>query len=91
MIIAGKEYSSIAISGKDNEVLAVVSDTEIIEKDGVHVSFLQENDEVFYGEVVPRISLDVPSTSKTHIDGNDVVFSGTVNINDIDLEHATYI
>ena len=37
MIIAGKEYSAIAISGKDNEVLAVVSDTEIVEKDGVHV------------------------------------------------------
>ena len=91
MIIAGKEYNSIAISGKDNEVLAVVSDTEIIEKDGVHVSFLREDDEVFYGEEVPRISLDVPATSKTHIDGNDIVFAGTVNFKDIDPEHATYI
>lgn len=37
MIIAGKEYDSVVITGKENEVLAVVSDTEIIEKNGTHV------------------------------------------------------
>ena len=39
MIIGGKEYSEIVITGKDNEVLAVISDNEIIEKDGVDVVF----------------------------------------------------
>lgn len=37
MIIACKEYDSIVITGKYNEVLAVVSDIEIIEKNGTHV------------------------------------------------------
>lgn len=91
MIIAGKEYSSIAISGKDSEVLAVVSDTEIIEKDGIHVSFLQENDEVFYGEEVPKILLNVSATSKTQTSGDDIIYTGTVKLADIDPEHATYI
>lgn len=42
MIIAGKDYDHITITGKDNEVLAVISDTEIVEKDGVHVLLQKE-------------------------------------------------
>lgn len=39
MLIGGKKYSEIVIVGEDNEVLAVISDDEIIEKDGVAVVF----------------------------------------------------
>lgn len=39
MIIGGKKHSEIVIVGEDNEVLAVISDDEIIEKDGVAVVF----------------------------------------------------
>lgn len=37
MVIGGKKYSEIVIIGEDNEVLAVISDDEVIEKDGVAV------------------------------------------------------
>lgn len=37
MTIGGKEYSEIIITGKDGEVLAVISDTEIIESEDVAV------------------------------------------------------
>jgi len=37
MIIDNREAKQIVISGKDDEVLAVISDAEIIEKDGVSV------------------------------------------------------
>ena len=39
MLIGGKKYSEIVIIGEGNEVLAVISDDEIIEKDGVAVVF----------------------------------------------------
>lgn len=38
MIINGNKIKEIIVSGKDDEVLAVISDTEIIEKDGVSVA-----------------------------------------------------
>ena len=37
MTINKQETSQIIVTGKDNEVLAVISDSEIIEKDGVSV------------------------------------------------------
>ena len=44
MVIGGKKYSEIVIIGEDNEVLAVISDDEIIEKDGVAVVFNEKYD-----------------------------------------------
>ncbi len=38
MTIGGQQCSEIIITAPDGEVLAVVSDTEVIEKDGVTVA-----------------------------------------------------
>ena len=38
MTIAGKEFTEIIITAQNGEVLAVISDKEIIEKDGVTVA-----------------------------------------------------
>ena len=43
MVIGGKKYSEIVVVGENNEVLAVISDDEIIEKDGVAVVFNEAN------------------------------------------------
>lgn len=40
MRIANNEYSEIVVTGEDGEVLAVISDSEIIEKDGVAVALV---------------------------------------------------
>ena len=37
MTIAGKQVKEIVITAEDGEVLAVISDTEVIEKNGVSV------------------------------------------------------
>lgn len=37
MNIGGKEYDRIVITAQDGEVLAVITDMEIVEKDGVAV------------------------------------------------------
>ncbi len=37
MRIGNKEYAEIIITTKEGEILVVISDTEIIEKDGVAV------------------------------------------------------
>ena len=42
MELGGKQYSEIIILGENNEVLAVISDDRIIEKDGVAVVFNEE-------------------------------------------------
>lgn len=38
MQIDGKEYDQIIITGSDGEVVAVISDTEVIEKSGYKVA-----------------------------------------------------
>lgn len=40
MRIANNEYSEIVVTGEAGEVLAVISDSEIIEKDGVAVALV---------------------------------------------------
>ena len=40
MIIANKDAKEIIITAADGEVLAVISDTEIIEQDGIKVNIL---------------------------------------------------
>jgi len=42
MNIGGKEYGSIVVSGEDDEVLAVVDDGCIIEKNGVSVELRED-------------------------------------------------
>ena len=37
MTISGTEVEAIIVIGKDNEVLATISDSEIVEKDGISV------------------------------------------------------
>ena len=40
--IGGKEYGSIIVSGEDDEVLAVIDDEHIIEKNGVSVELRED-------------------------------------------------
>ena len=42
MIINNKEYESITIAGPDNEVLAIISDSDIVGRNGYSI-FLEEN------------------------------------------------
>lgn len=42
MIIANKDAKEIIITAADGEVLAVISDTEIIEQDGISVTVEEE-------------------------------------------------
>lgn len=45
MIINNKEYESITIVGPDNEVLAIVSDTDIVGRNGYNI-LLEENSQL---------------------------------------------
>lgn len=40
MIIGNKEYTEIVITSQSGELLAVISDEEVIEKDGVTVGLM---------------------------------------------------
>ena len=44
MNISGKEYEDIIITAEDGEVLAVISDDEIVEKQCVKVILTPKND-----------------------------------------------
>ena len=45
MVINNKEYESITIVGTDNEVLAIVSDTDIVSRNGYNI-LLEENSQL---------------------------------------------
>lgn len=44
MVIAGKEYKEVQILTKDNELLASITDEDIVEKDGYKVVCVQDGD-----------------------------------------------
>ena len=45
MVINNKEYESITITGPDNEVLVIVSDTDIVGRNGYNI-LLEENSQL---------------------------------------------